>query len=157
MHRDGLFELPPPRGGNGNGRWNPQPTPATDPGPPRQHCHLLFKFYHCFCGISTCVLQRNTPRERELVEYKHRLALTLYFTRQTRGGCSCLVLSSVYTGSGRLARIFGLKIRDNPNSGKGLMERNLFQALSHFLRAFPTLQPLLYAGGNSRVYRAIVI
>jgi hypothetical protein len=34
MHRDGLFELPPPRGGNGNGRWNPQPTPATDPGPP---------------------------------------------------------------------------------------------------------------------------
>ncbi|MBF7083014.1 DUF4338 domain-containing protein [Desulfallas sp. Bu1-1] len=33
MHRDGLLELPPPRGGNGNGRWNPQPTPATDPGP----------------------------------------------------------------------------------------------------------------------------
>jgi hypothetical protein len=34
MHRDGLLVLPPPRQGNGNGRWYPQPTPATDPGPP---------------------------------------------------------------------------------------------------------------------------
>ena len=32
MHRDGLFELPPPRGGNGNGRLKPQLTPASDPG-----------------------------------------------------------------------------------------------------------------------------
>jgi len=33
MHRDGLFELPPPVRGNGNGRLNPQPTSTTDPGP----------------------------------------------------------------------------------------------------------------------------
>ncbi|MEW5952777.1 MAG: DUF4338 domain-containing protein [Bacillota bacterium] len=33
MHRNGLFELPPPRGGNGNGRLSPQLTPASDPGP----------------------------------------------------------------------------------------------------------------------------
>ena len=32
MHRNGLFELPPPRGGNGNGRLNPKLTQASDPG-----------------------------------------------------------------------------------------------------------------------------
>jgi hypothetical protein len=33
MHRAGICQLPPPLHGNSNGRWNPQPTPATDPGP----------------------------------------------------------------------------------------------------------------------------
>lgn len=34
LHRDGLIELPPPTWKNGNGRWRPQLTPATDPGAP---------------------------------------------------------------------------------------------------------------------------
>ena len=34
MHEDGLVTLPPPRGGNGNGKTRPLPSPASDPGEP---------------------------------------------------------------------------------------------------------------------------
>jgi hypothetical protein len=32
MHEDGFITLPPPRGGNGNGKTRPHPSPASDPG-----------------------------------------------------------------------------------------------------------------------------
>jgi len=71
MHRDGLIVLPPPRGGNGNGRTRPCITKASDPGEPIE----------CSAGdlgtlTVTQVSRSDSSLWNELIERYHYLGYT---------------------------------------------------------------------------------